>query len=244
MNEDRTLTRNSIKNFILRVDLIKNESLDIPKIASMLSKRFDRAEKRQVSNLEIAFTKGSSSIKQQESFDYVLTSETKSISMVFSEIQSAFWIESSQYRNNSIYKEIMELVANDIIGTCGEVESKRIGLRYINEFKCENPKSIISIFGKRLSSIVKQMAAKTNTSRIIGMEEYNDEGYKIRLQYGVPNKFYPSLITVYDLLLDIDSYIENSNNIKEWINIISKLNHAAYDKFIEEINPKYLQELK
>lgn len=241
---DRTLTKNSIKNFILRVDLIKSDKLDIQKVASMLSKHFDRAEKRQVSSLGIAFTKGSSAIKQEQSFDYALISESKAISMVFSEIQNAFWIESNQYRDNSLYKEIVETATQTIIDACDEVESKRIGLRYVNEFKCEKRKNIGVIFGKRLSTIVKQMASNASTSRVIGIEEYNNDGYKMRLQYGIPNKFYPSLITIFDLLLDIDSYIENTNNIKEWHDIIKNLNHEAYNKFIEEINPKYIEELK
>jgi uncharacterized protein (TIGR04255 family) len=244
INTNKTLSKNSIKSFILKIDLIMTDRLVIPDIASKISKHFDRAEKRQISNLEIAFTKGSSAIKHQNTFDYVLISEQSGVSMVFSETQNAFWIESSQYKDNSLYKNIIMIAIDSIIELCGEVQSKRIGLRYINEFKCEKAKNVNSIYGKRLTSIMRQMISKANKSRIIGLEEYNNDGYKIRLQYGVPNKFYPSPITVFDLLLDIDSYIENTNSITEWSDVIKILNHSAYDCFVEEINPKYLEELK
>lgn len=242
MDGTLTLTKNAIKNFILRIDLIKTDRLDIPKIAEAMSKYFDRAEKRQVSNFAINFTKGSSEITQQESFDFVLLSETKS--MTFSEMQNAFWLDSNQYKDNSIYKDMINTTIGVIKNMCGDIESRRIGLRYINEFKCDNQKNINAIYGKRLASTLKLMLADSSQSRIIGMEEYNNDGYKLRFQYGIPNKFYPSVITTFDLLLDIDSYIENTNSVTEWNDAIRTLNHAAYALFVKEINPKYLEELR
>lgn len=243
--DDRTLTRNSITSFLLRIDLIKTDQLDISRIAREMSKYFDRTEKRQISNVVINFTHDSSEVTRQESsFDYVLQSETRGISLVFSELQSAFWLTSTQYKNNSIYKELMDTIVSVITTLCGDVESRRIGMRYINDFKCTTPRKIGAIYGKRLASILRGMLTESYQSRIIGMEEYNKDEYKIRFQYGIPNKFYPSVITVFDLLMDIDSYIENTTVTSEWNNVVRVLNHAAYDVFKREINPKYLEELK
>jgi uncharacterized protein (TIGR04255 family) len=76
------------------------------------------------------------------------------------------------------------------------------------------------------------------------MEEYSNEELKLRLQYGVPNKFYPSSITTYDLLLDIDSYTESNYNVNDWESIISKLNHSAYELFLKEMNEIFIGQLK
>lgn len=244
MNEHKTLTKNSIKSFILRIDLIKTSDLDFSKIVSEMSKYFDRTEKRQISNFSINFTEGSSKITQQESFDFVLTSESKVLAMTFSETQTAFWIESGHYKDNSLYKSIINQTIEVINGICSEIESKRIGLRYVNEFKCEKIKNISAIYGKRLASILRSMINGDSQSRIIGMEEYNYEDYKLRVQYGIPNKFYPSVISVFDLLLDIDSYVDRTNSVEEWNEVIAKLNHSAYDQFIKEINQKYLESIK
>lgn len=248
MSEDnvvsRTLAKNSIKNFILRIDLIKNDQLNISQIAAGISKYFDRSEKRQISRFDITVTKGSSEVKQAESFDFVLVKEGKGISLVFSEMQNAFWLESSQYRDNTLYKDIINRTIEVMNQVDQEIKSKRIGLRYINEFKCEKPKDISMIYAKRLTSILKSMIDGSCQSRIIGMEEYNNDGYKLRLQYGIPNKFYPSVISIFDLLLDIDSFVENTNNINEWNDVIRDLNHAAYGQFTKELNPKYLEGLK
>lgn len=45
---DNTLSKNEIKSFILKVDLINNDQLDIAKIAEKMSVYFDRTEKKQI----------------------------------------------------------------------------------------------------------------------------------------------------------------------------------------------------
>lgn len=244
LENDRTLTKNSIKSFILRVDLIEDKEIKIIKIAESISKFFDRTEKRQIKKFSINFTTGNSEKIVDDSFDIVLTSEKDSLSITFSELNNAFWIQSTRYLNNSIYKDQIKRIIDTAMSINKEIESKRIGLRYINEFTCNSVKNINKIYSKRLSSVLKFMTSQENQSRVIGMEEYNDGEYKLRLQYGVPNKFYPSTITIFDLLLDIDSYTESAHGIQEWHEVISKLNHAAYDRFIKEINEKLLEEIR
>ncbi len=242
--EPKTLTKNAIKNFILRIDLIKTDALNIYRIAEGMSKYFDRAEKRQISKFNITITKGISELKQGESFDLVLISDAKGMSMTFSEMQNAFWIESTQYRDNSVYKDTINETIEVINDVSKETQSKRIGLRYINEFRCEKVRDINRIYGKRLTTTLRSMIDGSNQSRIIGLEEYNNGEYRLRLQYGIPNKFYPAVIAVFDLLLDIDSYIQDTNEVGEWNTVIRELNHAAYERFTKEINPKYLEELQ
>lgn len=243
-DEDKTLNRNSIKSFILRIDLLQNATLNLTAIAESLTSRFDRAEKKQVSNLTVNFTQNESLFGRKETYDFVLVSEKNSLSMTFSEVQNAFWIESSQYKNNSVYKEIISEVIDVVTDAAEDANARRIGLRYINEFKCDKLNSVGSIFGKRIATIIKNMMGETNQTRVIGVEEYNNEGNKLRLQYGIPNRFYPSQITVFDLLLDIDSYTESTIAFNEVEEVISELNHAAYAAFINEMNDKFLEKLK
>lgn len=240
----RTLIKNSIKSFILRIDVIKTDQTNLALIAEKMSAYFDRTEKRQISNFTVNFTSGNSEISKNDFYDFVLISEAKNISMTFSEVQNAFWIECSQYKNSSTYKELITKLLNILKELSLNIESKRIGMRYINDFDCNGVKNISKIYNKRLTSIVRNMLFEKTQSRIIGMEEYNNDGYKLRLQYGIPNKYYPSIITVFNLLLDIDSYIESTNTVDEWEEIIKNLNHAAYNKFKIEINENYIAELK
>ncbi len=245
ITSEKTLAKNEIKNFILKVDLINDGQFELAKIAEKMAGYFDRTEKKQINKFSINFTKGASEITQGDTFDYVLVSELKSLSMTFSETQCAFWLESNQYKDNSLYKGIMKNMVEVVKSLGNEIKSKRIGLRYINQFQCKTKKNIGKIYGRRLSSLVRSMLSEENMlSRIIGMEEYNNDGFKMRFQYGIPNKFYPAVIAVFDLLMDIDSFVESESCPTEWEDIISNLNHAAYGKFVKEINPKYLEDLK
>ena len=241
---DRTLRKNLIKKFILRIDLLPNENLNLADVAEAMMDNFDRAEKRQVKNLTVKFTQDKSEVGRSETFDIVLISEKKSMSMTFSEAQNSFIIQSSQYENNSIYKGLIKELVSTISKIDSNTNVRRVGLRYINDFFCDKIVNIGRIYGKRLSSIVRSMVSEDSLARVIGIEEYNNNGNKIRLQYGIPNKFYPSIITVYNLLLDIDSYTEDTIPINDLEKVISELNHAAYSCFKKEINENYVEKLK
>jgi uncharacterized protein (TIGR04255 family) len=239
----RTLSKNSIKKFILKIDLINNDKLDYLAFAEKMSKYFDRVEKRQVKGFTVHFTKGESEVLKQDAFDYIFLLDNNPVTLTVSETQQAFWLESNYYRDNTVYKSIVEDIINEFFNISSSIESKRIGLRFINEFSCESSKNIGRIFNKRISGIVRSMISENSLSRTIGIEEFNRDGIKMRMQYGVPNKFYPSRISVYDLVLDIDSYIESRNELSEWKEIIKALNHKAYEQFVKEINPHYLESL-
>lgn len=186
-----TLTKNHIKKFILRVDLIKTDQLDISKFIKGMEGYFDRIEKRQIKRFTVNFTKSSSEIINQEAFDYVLILDSNSTSLTISE-------------SNKISR----------------------------------------IYGKRLATILKYMHSDKSQSQIIGVETYNNDTHKIRLQYGIPNKYFPENLKVYDLIMDIDSFIDSKCSVQEWLGVIKELNHAAFKLFKKEINPKYYEELK
>lgn len=240
---DRTLSKNKLKEFIIRINFAKS-GIEINKIAEKLSTEFDTVEKRQISGVKIQFTNNESKFTDDTSFDYVLNSKQKNIVMVFSENQNAFWITSGQYKSNTIYKEIIKRTIEVINGLDLDIEANRIGLRYVNQFECGSKNFISRTYGTRLSSVIKGMINTERQSRIIGVEEYNFDDYKIRLQYGIPNKFYPSIMRVFDLILDIDAFSEKTCKTDEWEHTISQLNHAAYEMFMKEMNSKYIEGLK
>ena len=90
INSKNTLAKNEIKNFILKVDLINDGQVEIAKIAEKMAEHFDRTEKKQINKFSINFTKGASEVTQGDTFDYVLVSEKKALSMTFSETQCTF----------------------------------------------------------------------------------------------------------------------------------------------------------
>jgi len=124
------------------------------------------------------------------------------------------------------------------------IKSKRIGMRFINEFPCDNIDSIKKVLRLEKAKIVTEMLKDINLSRSLAYTEYNHDGRKARVQYGVSNKFYPSVISKYDLVLDIDVYYDLQMQIDGWASAISEINHAAYDYFTSTINQKYLEAMR
>lgn len=104
---ERTLSRNAVNFFILRVDLVKSDILKIAPIAEKMAVNFDRSEKKQIKGFTVNFTQDSSEMLKEEIFDYVLISEGDALTLTFSEVQNAFWIQCNKYRDNSIYKNII-----------------------------------------------------------------------------------------------------------------------------------------
>ncbi|MFQ1746571.1 TIGR04255 family protein [Aeromonas veronii] len=240
---NRELQKNLVSAFLLRIDFLELKQDCVTALCNKLAPQFKNIERRQATNLKVEVnSQGQSSLQQVNSYDVILNSPQELLSLTLSSEGSYILIEAGKYRSNSVYKGII----SDIVDVCSEkfpdVLSKRIGLRYINEFSCKGIKDIGKIFSKRTSTVTKGISGQdvTKISRAIAMEEHLVGDGRIRLQYGVPNKFYPSEIVSYDLLLDIDSFIEASIEVNEWSNEISKLNHAAYAVFTECMNAKFI----
>lgn len=242
--EERQLSKNSIDIFILKFDLLLDKQFDYGIFINAISKHFDRTEKRMQTNFEVKFTSDKSELNKVEDFDYVLTNDEKRFSMTFSKIQNSFWFETRNYINRDTYIPLLTEVLKEAQSLGLNLIARRIGMRFINKFNCLNPKSISKIFNSDISKNLKHRLNQNNLSRIICQEEFNNETCKIRVQYGIPNKFYPAILNNYDLLLDIDSYIDTTQELNLWTEAIEALNHCAYNAFLDNINPTFINSLK
>ena len=242
--EERQLSKNSLDLFILRFELIQNSVIDFDLLLSDISKHFDRTEKRLLTNFEVNFTTDKSEVNKVESYDYVLTKEKERYSMTFSKSQNAFWFETTNYINRETYANVVKELLNSAEKNNIKLTTRRIGMRFINNFKCNSPRQISKIFLPEISRNLVHRVSQNSISRIICQEEFNYDSCKVRVQYGIPNKFYPAVINNFDLLLDIDSYEDKIQELESLLETINNLNHCAYKAFISNINPTFLNSLK
>ena len=243
---DRTLYNNNVKKFILKIDFTSNDVNDFALIVNVISKCFTRLEQRTHINynINVNLQQNKEDVKKEQTPDYVLVDEERCLNLTFSTFQNALIIETSKYLNNVSYKECLNIVYSAIIKLGIQIQSKRIGMRYINSFQCKTMKDIAKVFSKNKSKVFTEICQREYLSRVIIQEQYNMGDYKLRSQYGIPNKFYPAIMTTYDLLLDIDSYDDSNHSFEEWDDVIRNLNHAAYGEFDQSITPKYKESLK
>jgi uncharacterized protein (TIGR04255 family) len=241
---EQTLSKNALELFVLRFDLPNDSKIDFQILINEISHKFDRIEKRSQMNFQIKVTPEKPEFNTIESFDNVLINEQNRFSMTFSNNQKAFWFETKNYVDRTTYSDVIYLLMDSAKSHTLDLKSKRIGMRFINNFNCPNVKNISKIFNREFANTVAKRANHENLSRVICQEEYNYDINKVRIQYGIPNKFYPGVIRNYDLLLDIDAYDDTSQDIGEWLTVIRGLNHQAYNEFIKAIKPSFLQTLK
>lgn len=243
---DRTLYNNEIKKFILKIDFVSNEVNDFASIVNNISKQFTRLEQRTHINynINVDLKQDKEEVRKEQTPDYVLIDEMKSLNLTFSTFQNALIIETAKYVNNISYKECLKIVKDSIIELALNIQCKRIGMRYINSFQCKALKEIGKILSKEKAKVLSGICHEDQLSRAIVQEEYNTDNSKLRLQYGMPNKFYPAVMTTYDILLDIDSYDDSTHPFEEWDDVIRNLNHMAYGAFIRSMNSQYIENLK
>lgn len=242
-SKSRTLKRNGISKFILRFDLIAPEISSFINLINEVSHNFDRTEKIIKTNHHIDLS-SDQPINKSNFFEYVLVNEKQQYSITFTDLTKSFWFETSKYIDYKTYMDAATLITKALSVTNPNLQSKRIGMRFINVFNSSSLRNANKIFNSLTAKSITSIASRENISRVIIQEEYNLKMSKMRIQYGIPNKFYPSPINNYDFLFDIDSFDDSIQTIDSWESVISDLNHNAYDKFIEFINPHYIEELR
>lgn len=246
MDENRTLNNNHVGKFILRIDIDKSTPIDFSYVVGALQGDYTskKIEVHEHIAINIDEQKNEGNVAKSTFPRFVLT-YTDGVYLKLGTFDNNIIIESNKYRDNSIYKDRIAKVIAIIKEKYGEqVSSTRIGMRYINTFPCENEKDISKVFNPSDSKSIRDRLFKPNVSRVLLVSEFNEEDHQIRIQYGVPNRFYPSKVTRPDLMLDIDVYSLGLQSIVDWEEVIRIANHDAFRIFKEYIKESYIEKMR
>ena len=241
MNE-QTLPKNKITQFILRIDLPKDCTLNFRQLALDLKDDYVRFVENTEHNVHLDIDRHS--VTERDFINYVLHADN-GVQLILNTSQKIISFESNSYIDNSVYVSrlaaIIEKINNQgIVG----LMSSRIGMRFINLFPCEKKENIKKILKKPNDKAIIDSLAKANLNRSVFVEQYNNGNYFVRVQYGIFNKFYPAVIRNLDVTLDIDVYYGGLRPIAEWTEDIRMYNHAAFDKFREYVEPSYIETMQ
>ena len=237
MNE-QTLPKNKITQFILRIDLPKDCTLDFRQLALDLKDDYVRFVENTEHNVHLNID--TQEVTHRDFVNYTLHEENGG-QLILNTSQKIISFESNSYIDNSVYVDrlasIIEKINNQ--GILG-LMSSRIGMRFINSFPCDKKENIKKILQKPNDKAIIDSLAKTNLNRSVFVEQYNNGNYFVRVQYGIFNKFYPAVIRNLDVTLDIDVYYGGLTPIADWTENIRTYNHAAFYKFKEYVEPSYI----
>ena len=245
MENVNTLTNNGIKKFILRFDFQANApELNFSEMMNSLSHLFDRVEQISTPNINLELKGEDPLVTKQNLVRYHLINADSKLMLILSPADTAFWIDSPSYKNNTTYKVLIPDILNAFLTLHPKNKIKRIGMRFINEYECKDINGIRKILSKDKANSVVSMLRNNYLTRVLCQEEYNYDDSKLRIVFGVPNKYYPSKLLNYDIVIDIDSYDESPDISIDNFGVIDNLNHRAYSAFTNSINVQFLEKLK
>lgn len=242
-NSERTLSNNKVSTFIIRIDLDMSSQVNYNIVSQALSSVFPEQQIHILPHYNVNLDNVSIEKVNVKKFIFKIDSGVK---LEISPIDKAIIFSSNYYTTNDLYKErlrqIIEVLSQE---TSRNLKARRIGMRYINTFPSEKEGGLPTVLNSSETKILKDsLMKKEDLSRLIVVDEYFKEDYRIRVQYGIPNKFYPNKISSKDIILDIDVYSEGLQPIESWYDNVSKYNHAAYDTFLKYIRSEVIEHLK
>lgn len=242
--ENKTLKNNNVRNFILRIDSPGFTPETFSHLISKIQNEFDRTEVKSTKQIRLNAVERKTEVSESDHKEFKLVSSRYASSLTLSEVSKAIYIQCNNYIDHTSYIDTIRIVIKNLQDLDDSSSATRIGMRFINEFKCANKTELKKVFNKRQKAIVLNMLQNEFCSRAVAIEEYNYSDMKSRVQYGVINKFYPAVIANFDASLDIDVYDDGSNDIRSWDEILKNLNHKAYELFKDTIDEKTILGMK
>ena len=230
MENNRILQNNKISHFILRIDFTKDIQIDYKMLSESLKDEFTIYKTELHSNYNVNID--NFEVKKEDFIKYLLSTST--ISLKIDSFEKSIIVELQQYKDKSSYMQCLTKVIEKLKALNIEINSQRIGMRYINIFPCS----------KVSAKLIKETVVRDGIARSMIVHEYQQVDHLVRVQYGIPNRFYPSVIKNYDIVLDIDVYSSGQQSIDTWEESITQFNHQAYDMFISYIKESFLNTLK
>ena len=239
--ESKTLQNNKITQFILRIDIMPGMSVDFKKLAETLSTDYGTVRTELHVNYQVDMDKVE--VNKEEFLTYIL-GKAPNVTLQLNCFERSIVLTSNHYNDNSVYKDKVNRIITLLKEYHPGLAASRIGMRFINTFPCTKPADIGKYLTTGETNSLKDTLKRDKVSRAILVHEYQHGDYQVRVQCGIPNKFYPSIITNYELVLDIDVYGIGSQSIDRWEESIRDYNHGAYDCFIAYVKPNLLSDMQ
>lgn len=240
MEQGRTLPNNKITQFILRIDIAHDIVLDYKLVAEMLKNDFENYRTELHSNYNVNLD--DVQVTKEDFIKYHLFTATTNIKI--DSFEKCIIIDLYQYIDSESYIHYLKRIIEILKSVQKNINARRIGMRYINIFPCSKINEISKILDSTDAKSLKESLSDDRIIRSMIVREYQNGESLSRVQFGIPNKFYPSILKNYDIVLDIDVYSSGNQAIDTWEESIMQFNHQAYDIFINYIKESFIQTLE
>lgn len=185
---------------------------------------------------ELQISKQPTKEESKEGTDWVFHSNDKGKTLTVA--QDNLNITYRTYESFEVLKRDFISMLEVMFKKYSELQSSRLGLRYINEIKLAGNDVFDwhEYLDDNLLALFKVPKETSKIARAFNNLVLNHEGIMLRLQYGMFNPDFPALIRKKTFILDHDAYYngpQDLNEIKKHIDIFHGLIEASFEQSIK-----------
>lgn len=232
---------NKVSHFILRIDVDPSCGVQYDKLVNDLKPGATSYKVELHTNFNVDVN--SQQVSREEFLKHIL-GYGQFVRLTVDTFFNAIIIDASHYETNAIYKGILNHLIQALKAQEVDVYANRVGMRFVNTFPCTKREEISKVFNSPEAKAIKDGLDKASVTRVMVVEEFQETDFMKRVQFGIPNKFYPAVISNLDLTLDIDVYTSGRQQMDLWQEIVRGCNHIAYDTFVAYIRDSYIETMK
>jgi len=226
-----------LKEVIVRVDLASTisaiDQVLPPKIANVALNHFPITEPKKVleQSLQIGPAEFRHSKSEVTQWHYYGKNREKRLAIASASLLATY----SKYTSYEDLKEDFLAVLRVFFETYPDARASRVGLRYINniEIPSTNPFSWAQYIAPAMLGLLDFFQEREHLTRIFHIVEFRFEDLNVKFQFGLPNPEFPSVIKSPIFVLDLDGYVQGSQDFSE-IGINIDLAHTRIQKLFEE----------
>lgn len=207
----RKYRKNSLKQVIARIDFaspVPSLGQGPPKgVISALKDQFPVPEEKKQVVQQVFVTGADVQHARQETFQWYSHSRDRDKSVYIG--PNAMYVEYKKYECFEFLQRDFLAVTNALFDTIDDLEVKRLGLRYIDNFEFPKEKNLTDwskYLREDLLASFRLADDPSTISRAFHVIEFNYGDVSMRFQYGMPNPDFPAPIKRKLFTLDWDAY--------------------------------------
>jgi uncharacterized protein (TIGR04255 family) len=232
--------RNFLKQVIARIDLL-SPLLDLDtslpsKIGELAVQTFPIPEPRDAISRQVELGPEGSITQQEQRFkEWRFHGKERTKTLTIS--KQAVFVEHTAYQTYELVKEEFVRILNRIGELFPDVQTSRVGLRYINliDLKERNPTDWSAYLVPELLTLFHFPSKEDQPalSRVIHNLELTFETFNLRYQLGMHNPDYPARIRQKIFLLDLDAYTQTTVDLRDIRRVLDTF-HSAIQCYFEQ----------
>lgn len=158
---------------------------------------------------------------------------------------NSFAFETRAYKSFEEFRERVGSAARDFVATCGERNTNRFGLRYINSLPPLSPMReggfLHPALKIRLSGWEPKPASQTFPPALVYTSEVENLGLRVAV---MPTEAPGSQQVQSGLILDLDCFVAGANQLSSFLEFLEKSHDVIRRTFFSLVTDDYLRYLK